>query len=51
MILTIQQCARCGGSHPNLDFKAFASPNPTYKWWALCPKTKEPILLREAEHI
>jgi len=49
MIMTIQQCARCGGSHPDLNFQPFSSPNPTYDYWAVCPTTQEPILLRRSD--
>ena len=42
----VDGCARCGGSHPNLEFRRFTGePNPHYTHWALCPKTGHPILL------
>ena len=48
MNVTITKCARCGETHPDLVFRPFTVPNPTYDYWAPCPKTQEPILLRKA---
>ena len=47
----LTNCARCGGQHKNLEFTQLKRPVAvlvaTFTHWALCPKTKEPILLRE----
>lgn len=41
-------CARCGGTHERLDWKAFDQPPPSdsgrYTAWALCPTSGDPIL-------
>ena len=48
---TFDGCARCGGRHEGLEFKALGRPMaPSYvsdmQWthWALCPVTGEPIM-------
>lgn len=41
-------CARCGGTHERLDWKAFARPVPSdagqYTAWAMCPTSGDPIM-------
>lgn len=45
-----ENCARCGGTHEELDWKRFAlQPGPpsnagSYRAWAMCPTTGDPIL-------
>lgn len=48
----ITNCARCGDDHDKLKFTEF-SKNPIidsdgtiWDFWALCPITKEPVLLK-----
>lgn len=50
---TLVHCARCGGHHDNLPFKIFTRPvmehadiRPAYTHWAMCPESKQPILLK-----
>jgi len=49
LVATIKNCARCGETHPNLEFeklaRAFISDTETYQYWAMCPKLREPVLL------
>ena len=44
----LEKCPRCKGAHAKLRIRRFASPvvcrDVVYTHWALCPKTKEPIL-------
>lgn len=51
----VRACARCEGDHDAVRFMPFRFPviTPTggsgevvYEWWALCPTTGEPILMR-----
>jgi len=47
-------CSRCHGEgHKDLSFKCFMIPvvigDMTFKWWATCPVTGEPILLTTME--
>lgn len=41
-------CARCFGTHKELDWKRFQRPAPSaggqYTAWATCPTTGDPIL-------
>lgn len=41
-------CARCGGTHEELNWKRFDRPPPSdsgqYTAWATCPTTGDPIL-------
>jgi hypothetical protein len=46
MTLKITKCLRCGRNHAKLVFKPFKRGTPLeYKWWALCPRTKEPLMV------
>lgn len=42
----ITNCARCGGTHPEVYFWKFARPPKSHSHWAICPKTHQPILMR-----
>lgn len=49
---SITHCARCGEDHAEVIFRRFHSPvededGTLWEWWAICPKTKEPILMRQ----
>lgn len=50
--INVKHCARCGEDHEDLEFNEF-SLNPivdcndiAWNYWSMCPKTKEPVLLR-----
>lgn len=47
----LHNCARCGMNHAELIFREFKHPvvenRLTYRWWASCPMTDEPILMRQ----
>jgi len=48
LMTTIRRCARCGGDHL-VQVKPFTRPPKRphgYHWFAICPVTDEPILLR-----
>lgn len=38
-------CARCGGNHKDIEFKAMANALEQYTHWAPCPNNGDPILL------
>jgi hypothetical protein len=48
-------CARCGGTHQYLDWKAFDRPVPSdsgqYTAWARCPTTGDPIMFDVQEAV
>jgi hypothetical protein len=47
--LSVGNCARCGKKHRPLMFKKFkrqTQSEPPSTHWAMCPTTKEPILMR-----
>lgn len=54
-LVKIVNCARCGKDHDELIFKQFAqnpiedSDGTIWNYWAMCPDTKEPILLKIVE--
>jgi hypothetical protein len=46
LTMKITKCLRCGRNHAKLVFKPFKLESPTeYKRWALCPRTKEPLMM------
>jgi hypothetical protein len=48
----IEKCARCGKNHRRILYKKFkraVQANVEYTHWGLCPRTKEPILMRFEE--
>lgn len=46
LTIDVGKCLRCGGDHHKMVFKPFKRESPTpYKHWALCPKTKEPLII------
>lgn len=42
----VDSCPRCGGEHGSMTFYELDRPADAFGWWALCPKTSEPLLLR-----
>jgi hypothetical protein len=47
----VNGCARCGKNHKTLLFKPFAYPVLLesvlmFTHWAMCPRRKEPLLMR-----
>ncbi len=42
----LEGCQRCGGNHEMLRFAPLNNPVDEYAWWALCPTTKQPLLMR-----
>lgn len=48
MKVTINNCARCGGTHEKLEFQQLTRPMVESKntHWAMCPVVHEPIMLR-----
>lgn len=54
MEIDINNCARCGGDHEDLEFRKFTrypvvEGGKTFEWWAACPILSEPILLMVVE--
>jgi hypothetical protein len=46
--IDVKRCARCGKNHAALEFQRFRrAPTSGFEWWALCPTTQEPILMKE----
>lgn len=51
MAISITHCARCHQDHDYLWFERFGYPvidgdGTVWDWWALCPVTHEPVLMR-----
>jgi hypothetical protein len=51
----LRDCARCGGTHPSLEWKHFVHPievseTERYEAWASCPATGDPIMFA-VEHL
>lgn len=43
----IRDCARCGETHSRLLWKSFDRPTKDgYDWWATCPVSGDPILMK-----
>lgn len=47
IVPVINNCARCGGNHHKVYFREFYRPHNEWTHWGLCPKTNEPIMLKE----
>lgn len=50
----LSNCARCGKNHRQLKFKKLKRPGLSHRGgahshWALCPTTREPIMLTVLE--
>lgn len=45
-LLLVEVCPRCLGCHEDLAFSRLTRPSGGWAWWASCPTTLEPILLR-----
>jgi hypothetical protein len=45
MYETLRHCARCGGTHYDIQFYRLLN-HETYDAWAMCPTLEQPILLR-----
>jgi hypothetical protein len=43
----VGNCARCGGNHQQQLFVPFTRPPRWWTHYAHCPRTKEPILMRQ----
>ena len=46
MYIDVSCCARCGDNHRGVEFKTFTRPSADWTYWAQCPNTGEPILLK-----
>lgn len=43
----LKNCARCGGTHAQIEMRPFSqNPPDGYGWWAICPTNGEPILVK-----
>lgn len=48
----VKHCARCGSDHLKLEFRPFKlvpigdSDGTLWNYWAMCPITREPVLLK-----
>lgn len=50
--VTVRSCARCGEDHADMLFIKFEIPiedsdGTLWTWWAECPETKDPVLLKD----
>lgn len=45
---TLFKCDRCGRKHRDIVFTPFRRPYGAITHWALCPRYKEPILMKLA---
>lgn len=50
-VIGVLNCARCGGDHKALKYRKLRQPiedgdTTLWEWWATCPTTGEPILMR-----
>jgi len=42
----IEGCARCGSNHQQLVFNKLFRPAEDFDYWALCPTTGEPVIMK-----
>lgn len=45
----IIDCERCGGTHDKLRVLPLLRDLPPYEFWACCPTSGEPIMLRRTD--
>lgn len=43
--IEVENCARCDGEHSSLETKPLNNPPNEYTHYAICPSTKQPILV------
>lgn len=43
--VTVLNCQRCGKTHTDLKFKPLKNPADEWDWWAMCPATRQPLLM------
>lgn len=51
-VAQLKQCSRCGKTHDSLTFREFDRPvvdedGTVWAFWALCPYSGDPILLKQ----
>lgn len=46
VVVRVVGCARCGATHNAWRFRGFRTPCDGFTHWAMCPLTREPILLK-----
>jgi hypothetical protein len=44
-VALLENCARCGGRHEGLSFEPLDRPHGDLTHFAMCPTTKQPILM------
>lgn len=49
-VITVNKCQRCNFHHENLEFNRLNNAVDGYEWYAICPITKQPLLMA-VEHI
>ena len=47
--VNITGCKRCGGDHPRMEFHSVANSSDVFNWWATCPATGQPLLIKITE--
>jgi len=45
-VSALKNCARCGKNHKALKFKKFKRACKGWTYWAICPVSKDPILMQ-----
>ncbi len=45
-IKLVENCARCGKNHRNLEFNRFTRVCKDFTHWAMCPVTRQPVMLQ-----
>ena len=49
LIVDVKSCARCEDDHNSILFRQFTRPAGEATYFAICPKTQEPILMNQNE--
>jgi hypothetical protein len=44
-VVSIHQCARCGGKHEAIEFKPLSNAPDEWKFFAMCPTLNQPIMV------
>lgn len=46
LYVSVLFCQRCGQDHPDLQFVKLTNPYDEWGWFAMCPKTQQPLLVK-----
>ena len=46
---SVTACRRCAAGHPDLTFRRLENSSDVFNWWATCPASGQPLLIKVTE--